>query len=226
VSEVLVQERAQQAELVEPAIGPPPLPAEAPGSRLGRTVLSVMFLAVGMLAAVDLSGAKIPAMAYIALPLAVIGLGLVVGTWHGRARWLIVLGVILSIALAIGAAADGVASKGDVSWRPANIDQLESTYYIDIGNAVLDLSAVNFTAQHESIEVGVGAGNLTVLLPSDVDLRLQAEVNVGNADVLGSKWNGVGQPIHYFTDDGADGIGGGQLTIRATVDVGNLEVQR
>jgi hypothetical protein len=212
---------------MEPALGPPQPPlAGAPASRLGRTVVSIMFLAIGLLAVADLLGLRTSAMAYIALPLAIIGLGLVTGTWLGRARWLIVLGAILSVALGIGAAANGSASKGEVSWRPANIEQLESNYHIDIGNAVLDLSAISFAGRQESIDVGVGAGNLTLLLPSNVDVRLQAKVGVGNADVLGSKWNGVGQPTHYFNDDGADGAGGGQLTIQAQVDVGNLEVRR
>lgn len=224
---MLVQERQRPAELMGPASAPPqPPPVEAPASRLGRMVISVMFLALGLLAVADLSGLKIQAMAYLALPLAIIGLGLVAGTWVGRARWLIVIGAILSIALGIGAAASSSAAKGEVRWRPANVEQLESSYRIDIGNAILDLSAVNFAGRQESIDVGVGAGNLTLLLPANVDVRLQAKVDVGNADVLGSKWNGVGQPTHYFNDDGADGVGGGQLTLRAKVDVGNLEVRR
>jgi hypothetical protein len=212
---------------MEPAsVAPQPPPVEAPPSRLGRLVISIMFLALGLLAVADLSGLKVRAMAYIALPLAIIGLGLVTGTWIGRARWLIVLGAILSIALGIGAAADSSASKGEVRWTPVNAEQLESSYRIDIGNAVLDLSAVNFAGRQESIDVGVGAGNLTLLLPANVDVRLEAKVDVGNADVLGTKWNGVGQPTHYFNDDGADGAGGGRLTVRANVDVGNLEVRR
>jgi hypothetical protein len=55
---------------------------------------------------------------------------------------------------------------------------------------------------------------------------MQAEVGVGNANVFGSKWDGIGQPVHSFNDDGVDGAGGGQLTVQATVDVGNLEVRR
>src|SRR5688500_1966146 len=110
---------------MEPAPGPPqPPPVEAPASRLGRTVISIMFLALGLLAVADLSGLKIQAMAYIALPLAIIGLGLITGTWIGRARWLIVVGAILSVALGIGAAASGSASKGEVSWHPASVEQL------------------------------------------------------------------------------------------------------
>ncbi len=224
---MLVQDRLTQAELTKPATVQPELPpVEAPVSQLGRAVVSFMFVAVGLLAAADLLGAAVPAMGYVALPLAIVGVGLVVGTWLGRARWLIVLGVIMSIALGIGTAASSAGSKGDVTWQPMKVEQMEASYHINIGNVVLDLSAVNFAGQQKSLDVSVGAGNLTILLPSNVDVKLQAKVDVGNAEVFGSGWNGVGQPVHYFNDDGADGIGGGQLTVQATVDVGNLEVRR
>jgi len=51
-------------------------------------------------------------------------------------------------------------------------------------------------------------------------------VDVGNANVLGTQWNGIGQSGRSVVDNGADGPGGGQLTINAFVDVGNLEVRR
>lgn len=225
---MLVQEHPPMGA-TEPAIGPPgptPVPVVEPQWHLGRTVLSAIALAVGLLAIVDLSGASIPAIGYIALPLAITGLGLIVGTWVGRARWLIVVGALLSIALGIGAMVDSADAKGDVSWRPASIQQLENRYHIDIGNAVLDLSAVSFTGEQKSIDVSVEAGNLTVILPPKVDVRLQAQVGIGNANVFGSTWDGIRQPVHNFSDEGVDGPGGGQLTIQAAVDVGNLEVRR
>lgn len=214
-----------------PAPAPTPtVPVGTPGrphSRLGRFVLSLAALGLGLLGVVDLAGARIAGSAYLAVPLAVVGLGLLAGAWYGRARWLIAPGAVLSIALAVTGAAENLAATDhSFTWRPTGIEQLQSSYTIDVGNAVLDLSAVDFTGQNRSVRVHVGVGNLTVVVPTDVDVRAEVEVDVGNADVLGRNWSGIGRSGRTVVDDGADGPGGGELDLQATVDVGDVEVRR
>ncbi len=67
----------------------PPQESEPP-SRLGPLVLSTAALALGGLGMADLAGAAVAPSAYLAVPLAVTGLGLLMGARQGRARWLIV----------------------------------------------------------------------------------------------------------------------------------------
>lgn len=222
-----------------PALPPPvtgpafPGPLEPPRperrrSRLGRLVWSVVLIAVGVLAVVDLAGMDVPASAYLAVPLAVVGAGLVVGGWYGRARSLVVVGAVLSIATALTSAAEHSigATRATVAWRPTGVEQLDPAYRIGIGNARLDLSGLVFTGRNASVDVSVDVGNLTVLLPRDVDVTVDASVEVGTAQVLGEHWDGIGQARRSVSDNGPDGAGGGQLTLRATVDVGDLEVRR
>jgi hypothetical protein len=209
------------------APGVPPTVATAPRSRLAGFVVSLTVLALGVLGVVDLAGAAVAGSAYLALPLAVTGLGLVAGAWFGRARWLIAIGAVLTVALGIASAAEGLATVDrDVTWRPTSIDQVESSYTINAGNALLDLSDVDFDGQRSSIRVRVSVGNLMIIVPSTVDVRVTAEVDVGNANLLGTVWSGIGQGGHTITDTGSDGPGGGELTIEATVDIGDLEVRR
>jgi hypothetical protein len=206
-------------------MAPPPAPHH---SRLGRLTGSVALIAVGALAVADLTGVPVAAGVYTALPLAVVGAGLVVGGWYGRAHALIALGAVLSIALALTTAADrsiGTAG-GTVTWRPSGFEQLDSSYRIGVGNARLDLTGLDFTDRSSAVDVSVDVGNLTVLLPPNVDVAVEASVDVGNARVLGAQWNGIGQSERTITDDGADGPGGGRLSLRTTVDVGDLEVRR
>jgi hypothetical protein len=70
-----------------PSGGPTDLPA-ATGerhSRLGGAVVSLGVIAVGVLGVVDLAGARIPGSGYGAVPLTVVGLGLVFGACrHGQ----------------------------------------------------------------------------------------------------------------------------------------------
>lgn len=223
--------------LAPPIVAPPPVPAvrlaggpprePKPRSGLGLLVLSVAALALGILGMVDLAGAAIDGSAYLAVPLTIVGLGLVLGGWYGRARWLIAIGVLLAIVLGITSIAERVsATSQSVTWRPTSIEQLDSVYRIELGTAVLDLSAVDFTGRSESVRVQVGVGDLTVILPPAVDVRAEVGVDVGNAAVFGTNWGGIGVADRTVTDTGADGVGGGDLLLSVTVDVGDVEVRR
>lgn len=231
-----VQEYSTPAIMAPVAVPPPvptipkqlgPPPTSGPPSRLGQIVVFLAVLALGVLGMTDLAGAAVPISAYLALPLVVIGLGLLMGAWYGRARWLIALGVLLSIALLVASVTERVVTNGrSVTWRPTSIEQLDRTYTIDIGSALLDLSAVDFAGRTETIRVHVGVGDLTIILPPTVDVRADVAVDVGNAGVLGTTWGGIGSSERTITDDGVDGAGGGELVVRATVDIGDLEVRR
>ena len=206
---------------------PGPVPSRSGPTRGVGAVFSAAVLAVGILGLVDVAGANIVASAYLAVGLAVIGAGLVIGAWYGRVRPLIVLGALVSVILIIVTAVERLATVDhSVAWRPTSIEQLDSPYTVNVGEAVLDLSQVDFAGRSEELVVEVGAGSLTVIVPSTVDVRAEVEVDVGNAVVFGQQWSGVGQSRHTVTDTGNDGPGGGELTIRASVDVGDVEVRR
>jgi hypothetical protein len=218
---------------VQPTVAapsPPQRPAPVRSrSPLGRLVLSLAMFAVGGVAVVDVAGAHVPVGVYFAVPLAVVAAGLVVGAWYGHARGLIGFGVVLSVLLAITMVAGGRGWTGthqSVTWRPAGIEQLQPSYRLDAGNAVLDLSGLNFTEHSTSLDVHVSLGNLVVVLPSTVDVQIRSTVEIGDATVLGQQWSGIGQSERTVTDNGVDGPGGGDLTINATVNVGDLEVRR
>jgi len=216
----------------QPPLPLPQPPASAPPrtrSVLGRLVLSLAVFAVGVVVLVDVAGAHVPVSVYFAAPLAVVAAGLIVGAWYGRARGLIAVGAVFSVLLAITLAAEThgwTDTRAPVTWGPAGVEQLQPSYRIDTGNAVLDVSRVDFTGRSQSVEVHVSAGNLDIVLPSTVDVEVRATVGIGNATVLGQEWGGIGQSGHTVTDNGPDGPGGGTLTINATVNVGNLEVRR
>src|SRR6266545_3411024 len=216
-----------------PGLGAPPAPRKPPRepSRLGRFTLSLGLLAMGLLGLIDIAtDARIPFGGYVALALAVVGLGLLIGAWFGRTRGLIVLGVVLSVVLISNSAVGDVGSlhgsAGDVTWAPVTIAELDDRYDHSLGNADLDLSALNFDGQDRIVKVKVGAGNLRVELPPKVDVVVSARVGVGNANILGDHWDGLNNPRHTITDNDTDGVGPGKLTLDLTINAGNLEVSR
>jgi phage shock protein PspC (stress-responsive transcriptional regulator) len=220
---------------VPPTFGPPrvpaPKPPRPPRSRLSRIVFSVLLIVLGTMFALSELRWSIPVDAYFAAGLAVIGLGLVVGAWYGRARGLIAVGIIGAIALGSVSAADGLHGPGPIrtgthTFAPAAVSQLQPAYRQDVGDMVLDLSKVDFTGQDVNVSAQVNLGNLKIVLPNTVDVVVVADVNVGNAQVFGENWNGLGLDQRTVTDNGTDGVGGGKLHIDASVDAGNLEVRR
>jgi hypothetical protein len=192
---------------------------------------SLLLIVVGTLIGIDLGVHRIPTNGYLAAALAVVALGLIIGAWFGRARGLIALGVVLSIALT-SVAASGQLDRGwrggTVTWAPTSLTQLESSYAQDVGDLRLDLSGVDFAAAPSTVDLTTRAdvGSITIVLPPNVDVTIEANVDVGNADVLGQNWNGLGLDSRTVEDNGADGVGGGKLHIVAQVNLGNLEVTR
>jgi hypothetical protein len=206
----------------------PPGPAREPRSALSRFVLSLAVLATGVLGLIDLSGAKVAASAYVAVPLAIVGAGLIARAWYGRGWSLAIIGAVLTLALVVVTAAEQahVVATRSSTWRPLTVAQVDTNYSADVGDTTLDLSSVDFAGQTKDVQITLGAGNLTVRLPSNVDVRAEVQVNVGNAVVFGETWGGIGQSRHTVTDLGSDGPGGGNLVLRATLNVGNVEVRR
>src|SRR5262249_52945445 len=125
-------------------VPPPPQPRE-PRSRLGRLVLSPLLILLGAMFPLSQTRSSIPVQASFAAGLAVVGLGLVVGAWFGRARGLIALGIVGAILLGSFSAADGISTRSNLrtgthTFAPASVSQIQSSYRQTAGDMVLDLS--------------------------------------------------------------------------------------
>ncbi len=213
---------------------PPPAPAvRAPRkrSRLGRIVLSGVLVILGILAALDRLGAiGIGPSGYLAAALTVVGAGLLVGAWYGRSRGLLVLGLLLSLALAASTAITHLAgsSKGTSvrAWTPTSAADVRPAYELGVGKATLDLHRVNFTeAPPVTTHVHVGFGRLIIDVPPTVDVTVRAKATAGHLSLFGANLDGTGLD-RTLTDTGADGTGGGSLQLIIDNGVGDVEVTR
>lgn len=213
----------------------PPMPPAPSGPRgsslLGRLTVSVALLVTGVLGLLDITGMWVPASAYVAAALAVVGLGLLVGTWWGRSRALIAVGLALTIALGALTLVEQhprplAPRGGNVTWIPSSVSDLAPRYDNQFGNSTLDLRRVDFTGRDETVDVRVAFGRLDVLLPPTVDTSVEADLFAGDAVVFGDSWGGLNSGVHAVTDNGVDGPGGGHLRLLVHVNAGNLEVHR
>lgn len=213
----------------KPRVKPPKRPRER--SPLGAVTFSLIFLALGVVAVVDLLDVfDVGASAYFAATLATIGFGLLVGTWFGRARWLIALGVVAAAALGVATVAESYdrirGVDGNVTWAPTDHRDLALRYENSFGDTVLDLRAVDFDKKNTEITVAVNFGECTVVVPPNVDVTTVADVNAGDALVFGKRSGGLAGELRETTDLGPDGAGGGALRLYIHVNAGNLEVTR
>ncbi|MGC4867605.1 PspC domain-containing protein [Micromonospora sp. DT53] len=219
-----------------PAAPPPPKPPKPPKrpkerSPLGAVTFSLIFLVLGVVALLDLLDVfAISASAYFAAALATIALGLLVGTWFGRARWLIALGLVTAAALGTATVAESYdrirGVDGAVTWAPTDYRDLADRYENSFGDAVLDLRGIDFAKRDSQVTVAVNFGKATVVVPPNVDVTTVADVNAGDATIFGNRSGGLDGRLQESTDVGADGPGGGTLRLYIHVNAGNLEVTR
>jgi phage shock protein PspC (stress-responsive transcriptional regulator) len=226
---------AQQADRppYETPVAPPaaPRPPKPPRerSKLGRITFFGLVVVVGVLAALDTSGTSVPVSAYFAAALATIALGLVVGAWFGRARGLIALAVLASIGLGISSGIENFGGKvANSNYRPQTFGALADRYDFTIGNATLDLRALDFSKQTEAqtVTIAMRVGQVRVLLPDEVDTSVSVDMDGGRASLFGQDHDGKDLGTQEITDLGADGKGGGTLRLAVQMDAGNVEVTR
>ena len=207
----------------------PPRPPKPPRerSRLGRLTFFAVVVVVGLMAVIDMAGASIAVSAYFAAALVTIALGLVVGTWFGRARGLIALAILAMAGLFVSTGAERWA--GDVGasvYRPASLSAVADRYDFTVGNTTLDLRGIDFAGQQQPVTVTMRWGQLRVLLPETVDTTVKFRLEDGRVVLFGKTMDGHDTDGDSLTDLGTDGTGGGTLQLDLQMDKGNLEVIR
>ncbi len=215
---------------LEQPVVPPPTPREK--SILGRLTFFALVLVLGLLGLAHAlpGGASIPVAAYFLAALTVIGAGLIVGAWMGRAYKLIPLGIVAAIGLAlttfVPAVGPGGPTFGSRTWQPTSVAAVDHRYVVRFGEGTIDLSHVDFTGQTVDVEVVTDFGNTSVVLPQTVDADITTTVQAGHAMVLGTESKGGPHQSMHVTDFGVDGKGGGTLDLHLLVRMGNVEVHR
>ena len=214
-----------------PTPTPPVLPpaAQAPREKsiLGRITIGVMFLGVGILALLD----NIPDVPvypeprhYLALAVTILGLGLLVGTFAGRARWLILVGVVLVPTLMFSPVFewDWNSETFETIAEPDTFADLQEVYQLDVGDMQIDLRELPWDGQTIELGAFVDVGNLEIRIPPNVGIIGEASVDVGRVGAPGRESAGLGSPSLTFNNTGIDGT----VLLEAHVDLGNIDIRR
>jgi phage shock protein PspC (stress-responsive transcriptional regulator) len=109
---------------------------------------------------------------------------------------------------------------GDRSYVVAGPQELRSNYKLGIGNMTVDLRDVRFSRGETRVATRVDVGDLRVVVPDDVALRVDADAQLGQVQLLGDTADGRNVDQHVVQ------AGKRVLVLKAHVGVGRVRVAR
>jgi phage shock protein PspC (stress-responsive transcriptional regulator) len=157
--------------------------------------LVTFVVAMVVLGLVDAAhGIAIPVYFWVAL--GILGTGLLVGVSLRRASWSIALLLVPTVLGLIGLAGtkaslrDGIGQK---QWKPTTT--VGTKYRLAFGQGVLDLRS--FTpARAATVRIDVAAGQVEILAPRTLNLRVHANVRFGDISIDGHSYDDGGLSAH------------------------------
>jgi len=171
---------------VAPAVKAPP----RPHSPLAWYAIGALSLTVGLLAAFSqVAEREVTPGQFFGAALVVLGIGLVVGAWWGRARILILLAILLAPMGVVGSflTAPLEGGVGEHTFAPVTAAEVQDEYRSLGGRLTLDLTQLITSPRDIHIAASVAVGQLMVILPEGASIELHTRVGAGDVIVLGSQ---------------------------------------
>lgn len=209
-----------------PPILPPSRHRSPESSPLGRLTFGVMLIALAGLAVLDNTTSLVSPEPrhYVALGVTVLGIGLLVGTIAGRARWLILVGILALPVLFSSPALEYDFAEWDTNTvfvAPTEMDQLPPTYTQGLGELVIDLTGLDWSGQDISLDASLQIGQLRIIIPENITLTGTAEGSIGLVEFDGNESSGLNPDLGLSAQGSA-----GTLELTASIGIGHLEIDR
>lgn len=204
---------ATTTEVVDAAASPPvvqrtvvipePRP-HVPRGPLGWYTVAAALIGIGLLAIVDTaSDVTVMPGQFFGLVLLIVGIGLVIGSWWGNAR-LLILPAILVLPFAWAASYVTVpieGGTGDQVFTPTTTQELDDEYRMTSGRLTLDLRELEAGNEPIPISASIAFGTLSVLLPPEAQLEIDSHVGAGGSNILGTYQSGTEVTERYVRGD-------------------------
>lgn len=212
------------------ALASPAVEAAVPRRRKPRSPLTFMtlgaaFVACAIASMFTASGAvSLDAGQFVALAVMVVGLGLVVGGWWGRARFLVVIAMFLLPVMVVASMVDaplrGDVGGGYVSVGRENPDE----YSLLVGTMTLDYSNYRFEeGETAKVDVTFFAGDFEIYVPPGVDVVVRGEMDIGTADLFGAGFDGRNMSFDNESFD-RKGLTKGSLIVNVDGGLGSFDL--
>jgi phage shock protein PspC (stress-responsive transcriptional regulator) len=157
----------------------------------------------------------------LAVPLAVLGLGLLVGAFAGRARWTLLIGLPL-VPLAVFGSLLPLPFAWHWSNRsvtPRTASELAPSYELSGASLRFDLTGLG-PNQHPVVPttVTVGVGEIEVLVPKGAPVDIRAEVGLGSIQLRNRTIGGL------HVEDALIASGPDPIRLHLVVGIGDVQV--
>jgi phage shock protein PspC (stress-responsive transcriptional regulator)/predicted membrane protein len=206
-----------------------PLPPRTPRPpSLFVPVLGLLLAGAGLLAFLSAVGVDIRWDLALAVAATAVGVVVVAGAFlRRRTGGLVVVGLTLA-GLALAVSATDVRLEGPIGdrmYRPAAAEDVSRSYEMAIGELDLDLSNTALATGDTEVDVNVGIGDLTVVVPRSVPVEVDATASAGSVSVFGRQSSGVDSDLRA-SESGAPPNLDKKLVIDAHVGLGSVTVVR
>jgi phage shock protein PspC (stress-responsive transcriptional regulator) len=229
---------------------PPEPPAPPQPQILGRLTVSAALAAVGIGLLLDRTDLyEISTYHLVSIALLVLGAGLAVGAFFGRARWLLLCAAPLVLVLPIAGTftsldVDPLHHLGARSWRSPDAASVAPTYENGTGSAELSVGGTRVDETSGATVVRNGIGTIVVTVPPGMTVELHGRAGWGQIRIVDQRVEAVDTPggqTAWYSDhqvvehEGRDAeldyvlqgrSGGGTLTVDAVIGFGTIEVRR
>lgn len=177
--------------------------------------------------------------------LIVIGLGLVFTSSSGTQWGLVVLGIFMTFILVSATTAQRLPETfgfefepsgrvGEVTYHPNSADDHQLAYNIDAGQLTVDLTELEALEGTTVVRAAVGLGQLVVILPEDIPVRVRATVAAGDIHTRGGgisrsgfgRSGNAGVSVDQTFEDPDFDDATTRLDIKLSVGLGEIDVRR
>ncbi|NMH99102.1 PspC domain-containing protein [Pseudonocardia acidicola] len=232
-------------DLPEPSPpAPPPTPPAPRRSRVTMVTLALALLTGGVAGSLLLLGYGVTAVpAMLGTVLAVLGTGLVVGSFTRGGRGLIPIALLMCVltwaAVSIPASAlrsDWGGGVGELQAAPTATTAVAPQYRRGVGSIYLDLRNLDLNAPPGTdaaaagpvrTQLSVGMGRIVVWIPQTADLTLHGSAGLGSVDYGSRHSGGPGATVNIENDPGTDSVLSGRpVVLDIEAGMGSVEVRR
>lgn len=200
--------------------------AARPRSPLGFLTLSVAFVVVGIMILVGNLGAADVTIGHMAAAgLFVVGLGLLVGVWWGRSRFLMVVGAVM-VPFVVAGGFMHFPLRGSIgdNWIHARtVDDISPRYEMLVGSMYMELVDMRDFEGIKEIDISVAAGNVTILVPRRISLTIDGHIEYGNAAIGVGPESGADLELSNTVEGNPEA---GHLVINFRGGIASLYVER
>jgi phage shock protein PspC (stress-responsive transcriptional regulator) len=167
----------------------------------------------------------------IAGALAVIACGLFLGAWFGRDRKLVLVGALMSFALASTSIAGNAAVARKTHhqiWRPAATAQAVQSHKVLVGQGVVDLTTVPLSpGEPLRVNAQVTLGVLAVKVPATARVEIDGHAYLGDITVDRQVTSGPGARVRRVLEPEVQTTGPvSTIVLHIRSKVGDMEVTR